>query len=310
MALGEGDMGYCPAVDEFCAKSDSTLIQSIIDALPVPIFVKDSKGLYVYCNTPFEKYVGKKVHEIEGKSVFDLWDHDLAKVYFEADNRLFGSGGEQQYEARVKYADGSIHDVIFHKAVFSSMDERYMAGAILDITARKLAEREIERIALTDTLTGAASRYHLYAALEHACKKAARQNCSIALMSIDLDGFKEINDTYGHLVGDDALVNAVKRIRQCIRESDTLARLGGDEFVIVFEGLEHRDSIFRLAEAILTCLSGGMELQGNPVRMGASIGIAFYPDHGKAPQELLRRADLALYESKLAGKGCYRTAAS
>src|SRR5487761_2173853 len=94
-----------PECGESGTREDSSLIQAIINALPVPIFVKDSKGLYVYCNTPFEKYVGKKVCEIEGKSVFDLWDHDLAMVYFEADSRLFSSGGEQQYEARVKYAD-------------------------------------------------------------------------------------------------------------------------------------------------------------------------------------------------------------
>lgn len=284
------------------------LIQAIIDALPVPIFVKDSRGRYVFCNRPFENFVGRKVHEIVGKGVFDLWDHDLASIYFDADNRLFESGGEQQYEAMVKYADGSIHDVMFHKAVFESDGERYMAGAILDISERKLAERELEKIALTDSLTGVASRYHLYATLEKACKMASRQHHSVALMCIDLDGFKEINDTYGHLAGDEALVHAAQRIRGCIRESDTLARLGGDEFVIVFEGLEQRDSIFRLAESILRCVSEEMLFQGNSIRLGASIGIAFYPDHGNDPLVLLKEADLALYESKQAGKGCYRTA--
>ena len=285
------------------------LIQAIIDALPVPIFVKDSGGLYVYCNEPFEKYVGRKIHEIVGKSVFDLWDHDLARVYFDADNRLFESGGEQQYEARVKYADGSIHDVMFHKAVFASNGRRYMAGAILDISARKRAEMELEKIALTDTLTGAASRYHLCATLEKACRMAERQHHSIALMCIDLDGFKEINDTHGHLAGDEALIQAASRIRGCIRASDTLARIGGDEFVIVFEGLEQRDSIFRLAESILESLSGKMAYQGIEIAMGGSIGIAFYPDHGADPQSLLMTADRALYEAKEAGKGCCRVAA-
>lgn len=286
----------------------SGLIQAIIDALPVPIFVKDSRGLYVYCNRPFENFVGRKVQEIVGKGVFDLWDHDLAAVYFDADNRLFESGGEQQYEARVKYADGSIHDVMFHKAVFASSGERYMAGAILDISERKLAERELERLALTDILAGAASRYHLCVTLEKACRTADRQNCSVALRCIDLDGFKAINDTYGHFAGDEALVQAAARIRGYIRESDTLARLGGDEFVIVFEGLERKESIFRLAESILEALSQKMEYQGNAIGMGASIGIAFYPDHGADPQALLMLADRALYESKQAGKGCYRQA--
>ena len=291
----------------FSCADVSVLIQSIINALPVPIFVKNSKGIYVYCNGPFEKYVGKKVNEIVGCSVYDLWDAELAKVYHEADNRLFRAGGEEQYEARVKYADGSVHDVIFHKAVFPFSDENYMAGAILDISSRKAAERELERIALTDSLTGVANRYHLYAALDDACKKAARQNCIIAVMSIDLDGFKGVNDTYGHLAGDDVLVKTASRIRDSIRESDMLARPGGDEFIVVFDGLEKKDPVYSLAETILQKLSEEMELQGYPVMLSASIGIAFYPEHGTNPQDLLKHADLALYEAKRSGKGCFRS---
>lgn len=292
-----------------CRADSPDMIQSIIDALPIPIFVKDSKGIYVYCNIPFEKYVGRKIDEIVGRGVYDLWDHELAKVYHEADNRLFGAGGEEQYEAGVKYADGSIHDVIFHKAVFSFLNENYMAGAILDITARKASEMELARIALTDTLTGAASRYHLYVTLDDACRKAARQNSMIAVISIDLDGFKEVNDTYGHLAGDEALVKVAGRIRGLIRESDILARLGGDEFVVIFDGLETKDSVFRLAESILQLLSEAIELQGHTVMLGASIGIAFYPEHGENPHDLLKNADLALYESKRAGKGCFSSLA-
>lgn len=279
------------------------MIQSIINALPVPIFVKDSKGIYVYCNIPFEKYVGRKIDEIVGRGVFDLWDHELAKVYHAADNRLFGAGGEEQYEARVKYADGSIHDVIFHKAVFPFLGENYMAGAILDISDRKASERELERIALTDTLTGAASRYHLCATLDDACRKAERQKFMIAVMSIDLDGFKDVNDTYGHLAGDEVLVKVAGRIRDAIRKSDMLARLGGDEFMVVFDGLETREAAFSLAQSILQQFSEPLEVQGNTIRLGASIGIAFYPDHGSNPQELLKKADFALYESKRNGKG-------
>ncbi|WP_297450891.1 diguanylate cyclase [Ferrovum sp.] len=298
---------HYPASGEFGCADGSVLVQSIINALPVPIFVKNSKGIYVYCNVPFEKYVGRKIDEIVGRGVHDLWDAELAKVYHEADNRLFRTGGEEQYEAKVKYADGTIHDVIFHKAVFPFSDENYMAGAILDISARKSAERELERIALTDSLTGVANRYHLYATLDDACRKAARQNHMIAVMGIDLDGFKEVNDTYGHLAGDEVLVKTAGRIRDSIRESDLLARPGGDEFIVVFDRLERRDPAYCLAETILQKLSEEMELQGHPVMLGASIGIAFYPDHGTNPQDLLKHADLALYEAKRNGKGCFRS---
>ncbi len=288
------------------SRADSpAMIQSIINALPIPIFVKDSKGIYVYCNIPFEKYVGRRIDEIVGHGVYELWDYELAKVYHAADNRLFGAGGEEQYEARVKYADGTIHDVMFHKAVFSFLNENYMAGAILDITDRKASERELERIALTDTLTGAASRYHLYAALDDACRKAARQNSMIAVMSIDLDGFKQVNDTYGHPAGDEALVKVAGRIRDAIRKSDILARLGGDEFIIIIDDMETKGSVFCLADSILQQFSEEMEIQQNKVMLGASMGIAFYPDHGMSPHDLLKNADLALYESKRTGKGCF-----
>ena len=283
----------------------SALIQAIINAIPVPIFVKDSKGLYVYCNIPFEKYVGKKSSELVGYGVHDLWEPELAKIYYEADQRLFDSGGEEQYEARVKYADGSIHDVIFHKAVFPFLNEDYMAGAILDITDRKIAENKLEKIALYDTLTGAASRYHLYTALNDACQKAASQNCLIAVMSIDLDGFKNVNDTFGHIAGDEALLIAANRIRDSIRDSDTLARPGGDEFVIVFNELDHKDTVYGVAKRIIQKLSDKIMLQGEPVMLSASIGIAFYPDHGTSQKDLLKYADLALYKSKRSGKGCF-----
>ncbi len=283
----------------------SALIQAIINAIPVPIFVKDSKGLYVYCNIPFEKYVGKKSSELVGYGVHDLWEPELAKIYHEADQRLFDSGGEEQYEARVKYADGSIHDVIFHKAVFPFLNEDYMAGAILDITDRKIAENKLEKIALYDTLTGAASRYHLYTALNDACQKAASQNCLIAVMSIDLDGFKNVNDTFGHIAGDEALLIAANRIRDSIRDSDTLARPGGDEFVIVFNELDHKDTVYGVAKRIIQKLSDKIMLQGEPVMLSASIGIAFYPDHGTSQKDLLKYADLALYKSKRSGKGCF-----
>ncbi len=285
------------------------LTQSIINALPVPIFVKDSDGVYVYCNRPFEAFVGRRIHEIVGRSVFDLWNPDLARVYHEADVELFRAGGQQQYEAQVKGADGSLRDVIFHKAVFRSAGERYMAGAILDISARKHAERELEKVALTDTLTGAASRYHLNGVLDKACKMVVRQGHLMAIMSLDLDGFKPINDSFGHHAGDELLVQVTALLRNSVRETDTVARLGGDEFALVFEGLTHRDDASDLAKNLLDRLAEtAFHVFGQTVRLGASIGISFCPDHGRTPEQLLKWADFALYDAKRAGKGCYRMA--
>jgi len=150
---------------------EPTVIQALMDAMPVPVFFKDGDGRYLGCNTAFEKFVGRKCEEIVGKGVFELWDESLASVYDEADKALFERGGKQIYDAQVTYADGSVHDVTFHKAVFHAEDDGVsgIVGALFDVTDRNRTEEELRRsrelfhgvfnsnpglIALSDPATG------------------------------------------------------------------------------------------------------------------------------------------------------------
>ena len=284
-----------------------TLLQSVINAIPAPIFFKDDEGIYLGCNQAFEEYVGKTREELIGKGVFELWDKPLAQKYFDADDALTKAGGKQSYEAQVKYADGTLHDVLFHKAVFHAETENVkgLVGVILDITERKAAEAELEKLATTDSLTGLYNRHYLYEALDASCKRSKRQGLETAVLFLDLDGFKTINDSYGHHIGDSLLEKVAQLLRDCVRESDIIARFGGDEFVIVLENIVERKLSEKIAQGIIDRFHQSFLINGLELSIGTSIGIATYPFSGTDSQSLLKNADMALYEAKTRGKDQY-----
>jgi len=288
---------------------EANLLQAVINAVPVPIFFKDCDGKYLGCNRAFEEYTGKSKEELIGFSVFDLFDPDMAAVYHKADQALMDSRGKQIYEAKVEYADGSIRDVMFHKACFHAVSEDIngIVGAVLDITERKKAEAELERRALSDSLTGLNNRYSLIRELDHALKMSKRHKKSVTFMMLDLDDFKKVNDTYGHPVGDALMIEAAERLLNCVRESDLVARIGGDEFAVVLEPIEVEDGASIVAQKIIDALSAPFEIDGNSMSVGVSIGIACSPENGTTSLDLMKMADIALYIVKGKGKGqfCY-----
>ena len=282
-----------------------TLLQSVINAIPAPIFFKDSAGVYLGCNHAFEKFVGKTRDQLIGKGVFELWESSLAQRYFDADDSLIRSGGSQIYEAQVEYADGTLHDVVFHKSVFFAESEAIsgLVGVILDITERKCAEKELQKLATTDALTQLSNRHYLYQALDTACARAKRQDSGLAVLFLDLDGFKAVNDGYGHALGDQLLAAAAATLRASVREADLIARFGGDEFVVVVENPGTMAQVEVIANKLIDSLSQPFQIQDATLQIGASIGIARYPDNGIDSEQLLRLADVALYEAKARGKG-------
>ena len=290
------------------ALEDDSLLQVVIDSVPTPIFFKDSEGLYLGCNRAFEEYTGRSRHELIGKGVFELFEPELAKVYYEADKALFDSHGKQIYEAQVQYADGSIRDVMFHKAVFHAKTENIqgIVGAILDITKRKNAEAKLKKLALYDTLTGLENRYSLYKGLDHALKLANRHQHNIAVFMIDLDDFKLVNDTHGHAVGDAVLIEVAKRFRNATRESDIVARIGGDEFSVILENVENSQTLAKVADNILAGFSDPIIVGDHSLKINVSIGIVMSSDELKQSAELMKAADTALYAAKSMGKGSYQ----
>jgi diguanylate cyclase (GGDEF)-like protein/PAS domain S-box-containing protein len=177
-------------------------------------------------------------------------------------------------------------------------------GVTKDVTSRKLAEAQALRLATHDALTGLPNRTLLADRLEHAIAQASRRKTYLAVLFIDIDRFKTLNDTFGHGTGDEFLRTISARLVGVMRRSDTLARFGGDEFVVVLENLRGKSDVEEIACKMLAVLSKEVELNGVPFQTTASIGISMHPDNGSDTETLLRHADLAMYESKESGRGC------
>ena len=187
----------------------------------------------------------------------------------------------------------------------SFFDDRGQLASILslgqDVTARVDAEEQLKQAAVRDALTGLPNRNSLAARLEHALLRVNRAGDRLALLFIDLDRFKKVNDTLGHAAGDEVLRQAAARIRACVREVDTVARLGGDEFVVLLETDVRPDTPGIIGERVRAAFGPPFDYKGAEVRCGASVGVSLYPDHARDPEALLASADEAMYRVKNAG---------
>ncbi|MDO9225508.1 MAG: diguanylate cyclase [Pseudomonadota bacterium] len=169
--------------------------------------------------------------------------------------------------------------------------------------------RALESLALHDSLTGLPNRRLLFDRLELSIAHAHRNKSTMAVMYLDLDGFKQINDTLGHDAGDALLRMVAARLEAAVRQEDTVARMGGDEFVIGLWEISHADAVARLASKVIQAVSQPYRMQERSVSVTASVGVGIYPQHGEDVETLLKRADLALHEAKRSGKNDYRIAA-
>ena len=179
-------------------------------------------------------------------------------------------------------------------------------GVDRDITERRQAEARIEFLASHDVLTGLPNRVLLRDRFKHAVATADRSRSSVAMLFLDLDKFKVVNDTLGHAAGDRLLLEVVSRLSRCVRESDTISRHGGDEFILLLNGLPDHDAAERIASKTLAQLADPVEIDGHLLNASCSIGIAFYPEDGQDFDSLLQKADMAMYNAKEAGRNTYR----
>jgi len=196
----------------------------------------------------------------------------------------------------------------WHAAVtLQGADEINELGAginhLLSVIDRQVYE--LEKLSMTDALTGLPNRRLLMDRLQHATAAVARSGTQGALLFIDLDNFKDLNDTLGHDTGDQLLMQVAQRLKGCVRESDTVARFGGDEFVVLVDAPANRAHIAAIAEKLLQALQQDIAWQGHTLQVGASIGISCFPDDGQTVQEMLAHADRAMYRVKAAGRNTY-----
>ncbi len=292
--------------------------QVLMDAVPSPLFYKNTAGVYIGCNKAFEHYLGLSRAQLIGKTVYDIAPPDLATRYDAADHELLANPGVQTYEASVVYADGTRHNVIFHKATFSGVDGQVAGqiGVLLDITERKVAEDKIKYLAFYDHLTGLPNRRLFNDRLQQAMAASKRNGQFGALMFLDLDNFKPLNDRHGHAVGDLLLIEAATRLKASVREMDTVARFGGDEFVVMLAEIgTSPDASAKQArligEKVRAALSEPYQLTVKSEeksdttivhRCTVSIGAALFLDHESNRGDILKRADTAMYQAKTDGR--------
>lgn len=207
-------------------------------------------------------------------------------------------------QLRRRLADGSYRcSLVSGEPVFDEVGQfQGYRGVGRDITQQKIAEQELNQLARFDTLTGLFNRPTFFDRFDHALKVAARDRSRVAVLFIDLDRFKDVNDGLGHLVGDEVLKVMAQRLQKTVRSCDTLARLGGDEFIFLAENAASTAAVAEVARRVIDVLAEPLSARGQECRLGASVGIAIYPGDGEDAPTLLKNADIAMYRAKESGR--------
>jgi diguanylate cyclase (GGDEF)-like protein/hemerythrin-like metal-binding protein len=200
--------------------------------------------------------------------------------------------------------DGSIIDLELTGTVVAGEGEVGIVAVVNDVTDRVRDDARLNYLAFSDGLTGLPNRMLFLDRLRQSLGASRRSGVGFALLALDLDGFKSINDSYGHEAGDQVLRVAAEMLRSCCREVDTAARIGGDEFALILPGISDPDEAARVANRLIVAVGEPIAIDGDSCSVGASVGIALYPRHGRDIETLVRVADAAMYASKASGGNC------
>lgn len=295
------DKAVAESLEQYATEKEmeTRLFGAILLASPDPIYVLDLQGRFIYANKATADLFALPPEEIMGKSTFDLgfpfaadFQHNLEKVMAD----------QSTYRGKFIHTFSSGQGERFDYLLAPVLDEQQNTEATVcisrDITEQALAEEKIWHNAHHDLLTGLPNRRLFLDRLEQEVKHANRSNLSLAVLFLDLDGFKDVNDTLGHEAGDQVLQLVAERLTNCVREEDTVARLGGDEFTVILIGAEQQKDIEVVAQTIIDALALPFDLQKKSVQISASIGIAFYTGNTLSPVALLEAADHAMYSAK------------
>jgi diguanylate cyclase (GGDEF)-like protein/PAS domain S-box-containing protein len=281
-------------------------LRSLYDLSPLGIALSDSEGRFLQTNQAMEIITGFGRAELAGMS---WWDSILDETEGEQRarfERLMRSGRFGPVEKELKRKDGARIPVqITGIRVTASDGTQLMWSMIEDIADRKRAEQRISFLAYHDPLTGLDNRLALRTRLTEALAATAASRGRLALMMLDIDRFKTINDTLGHDAGDRVIGELARRIRGAVGDADIVARLGGDEFVVALTSLEDSARVEAVVERIFAPLRGRFEIDGSTVHITVSAGVSVFPDDGTDGQTLLKRADIAMYAAKAGGRDTY-----
>jgi diguanylate cyclase (GGDEF)-like protein/PAS domain S-box-containing protein len=280
----------------------------VLDQSAEGIFICDPHERILLVNAAFERLTGFSADEAVGKTPRILSSGRQDRAFYASMWRSLSETGTWHGEMWNRHKSGdlyvewlSVSSIYDHKG-----DVTHFVGIFSDITARKQAEERLVHVAHHDALTDLPNRVLLMDRLNQLIKAARRSKSKVATVFIDLDRFKEVNDSLGHDAGDVLLQTLTKRLSNAMRNEDTLARIGGDEFVAVFHDLRDIQNVGLLAQKLLSRLAEPITLSGYELTVTASMGISVYPDDATNGQEMIRNADAAMYQAKGAGRNSYQ----
>jgi diguanylate cyclase (GGDEF)-like protein/PAS domain S-box-containing protein len=282
--------------------------RGVVDSLSEIIFQTDANRRLTLLNPAWTAVTGCTVAETLGTWINDyIHPDDRRRDDQEAGGLLDGSKELARYELRFLRQDGDIHWLEVHARPLTSAEGTIVGitGTLVDVTDRKLLAEQLLHRAFHDALTGLANRTLFIERVTHTLARAGRVATAHAVLFLDLDNFKKVNDSLGHAAGDDLLRGVAHRLVSSVRGSDTVARLGGDEFAILLEDLVQQDHAFTTTERILETLREPILVQGKEVFVGASIGVTLLSRNVDSADTLLRNADIAMYAAKRQGRGRY-----
>lgn len=296
--------------DKALARSSRTLqlAERVIESSFEGIMVTDKNARIEFVNPAFTQLTGYSPEEVIGRTpeVLSSGRHD-SEFY----TRLWQSLEHHGYwrgEIWNRRKTGELYlELLTITAITDDNgNATHYAGLFTDITQNRKNEEQIRQLAYYDALTGVPNRRLLEDRLEHAIRHAHRTKKLLAVMFMDLDKFKDVNDRLGHATGDELLVQFTARVRSCLREDDTLARLGGDEFIILLPEVINPEDVLSVAERLVRASTPDYVINGHQLAVSTSIGISLYPDDGKTSEELLNGADIAMYQAKQSGRDRYK----
>jgi len=290
------------------AEDRTRLAASVFATSQEAILISDARNRIIDVNPAFTRLTGYERSEVCGRDPAFLGAGRQNRELYAPMWQSINDTGAWQGELWNRRMDGEEFVVLL--SIVAVQDEKgalqHYVGAFTDISVLKAHESDLDRIAHYDVLTGVPNRRLLGDRLEHAIARSHRSGKSLAVCYLDLDGFKPVNDQFGHEGGDCLLVEIARRLQSMCRADDTVARLGGDEFVLLWNDIGDEAECFQALERILDEVSAPIQLDGMPMSISASIGVTLYPDDKVDADSLLRHADHAMYSAKQLGKNRYQ----
>lgn len=260
------------------------------------VFVVDRDNQIVFVSDACEALLGYRADELTGTTITNYMHPDDLAASLASITRVMKGQSHIDFRNRYIRKDGGIVHILWSARWYE--EEGVRIGVARDVTALRQAEDELRYLAHHDALTGLTNRSLFYDRLESALHAAHRHQSGLALLFLDLDDFKRINDAHGHAVGDRVICSVARRLEGCVRETDTVARMGGDEFTVLLTDIHSTDAVSRKVEQILAVLSEPLGDELDAIVPSCSIGVACYPADGEDADTLLSHADGDMYRIK------------